>query len=1165
MNDYSKDLEQLCLMSDNLRSELGMLNNGTSIFTRDLPQLFEQSAEIIDNYVMPPIEWKKSDLFKIDTESMSDGVRTMILLGNYGIDLNELSKEAEYLETFMKNLKKENEDILSNNLTSENFEEYANILPLVLSSTSDYLENECSQIINETLQYTANVIEKKTDEKIRQTSFEWWQREKKRLLASSALVTISSKLYDGLTSNWKIRQQSTQPQTHPQQGRQTNQNWTENNLLEHSSQISSITPYWSDVNGEILKSNPKLNKIERLYVTETNSFLERSVGENLKSSLLQTYCQIALNFNSGGILETWNILRLMIRNIENPSNVNSMLNDVSESNYDSSLETIRHRFHPNIQMIMRSSAINYLQTQFRQHMRTSTPKSFFGRQSVSDLAIVVAFVKYKIETMTLITTQHTSEINENGLTNPNNTFNMMNSQTTNGNNSGKMNSNNRKIPRILGDSSMHNSAMNIYAELLEDESEFDVPIWPLIFYCIRAGDFSSVLNIIQSSGSADVKFLSQFIEQFYEKSMIRIGNNENKVQIKNYGVENKGNQLKSIKLYYRRTIRYSNDPFKKLVFCILGKLNSQVTEFSNHVIDDIETYLWLKLIMIHQPNIEDVSRYESMTKSNFTYNDEMIGSDEFDLVLWENGKELIDESRYSRSKSRTNKSQSKSVSGKSSETSQRQSTSNTQNLYRDDLLTYQQMQIHITKNYSEKNFVSIEDFDEEKNENQMVDLNRINFDQSSGLNSNINSIFDNNNLILYVQLLFLSGQFERGIDALLRMATYEPHAQFTSMTIPNASIKREEGREKMRLCFVHAFHMALALYDAGLLILPTHTLLLFAPFLSHSPMDFMPIQRLNMPILLSLFVKERISFDDVSLGLCYFYIIRNIRDTESDVPICYIQIDEMLVANKQYKQILGFVDATDGKRKKGLIHHVFREQLDEKKTCYEMIQYIATECENRGDFTNVLNLYELTKNYGKLLKILNSLLANSLIEYDNGRTNINDIQQVAKLIIDRFTIQQAQESILTNSKVKSDYQMNQLKTAILLLELLKFFDAYRSNNYPQAISIMDQLNIIPTNDHDMKFYIDNINLHSQSLRLRLADIIEAVIDCYVHVYQKNQWSYGTLQHTNRMAGSSINSQKNKERIRERVRLIVQFTSLLPYFFSGEFLSKLTKIEIELMR
>ena len=125
--------------------------------------------------------------------------------------------------------------------------------------------------------------------------------------------------------------------------------------------------------------------------------------------------------------------------------------------------------------------------------------------------------------------------------------------------------------------------MQPFANSYEDGTVSGVPVWPLLYYCLRCGDAEATMQAAEAL-PPQYSDLKTYIKNYVE------------------GGENPNNEAK-LRLQYKRVIRSTPDPYKKIVFCIVGRCD--FSDSHSDVIKKTEDYLWLKLSLI-QPGENDV-------------------------------------------------------------------------------------------------------------------------------------------------------------------------------------------------------------------------------------------------------------------------------------------------------------------------------------------------------------------------------------------------------------------------------------------------------------------------------------------------------------------------------------------------------------------------------
>eukprot|EP00111_Clytia_hemisphaerica_P020577 TCONS_00060599-protein len=113
----------------------------------------------------------------------------------------------------------------------------------------------------------------------------------------------------------------------------------------------------------------------------------------------------------------------------------------------------------------------------------------------------------------------------------------------------------------------------------EDGLVNGVPVWPLIYFCLRCGDKDATQRAAEGLPPQYGEFKTSLKEYLTSPDNRLHPNNEAK-----------------IKLQYKRVIRSSPDPFKRIIFCIIGHCDAN--EAHTEVAKKTEDYIWLKLNQI---------------------------------------------------------------------------------------------------------------------------------------------------------------------------------------------------------------------------------------------------------------------------------------------------------------------------------------------------------------------------------------------------------------------------------------------------------------------------------------------------------------------------------------------------------------------------------------
>uniref|UniRef100_A0A7M4E2B2 Nuclear pore complex protein Nup93 n=1 Tax=Crocodylus porosus TaxID=8502 RepID=A0A7M4E2B2_CROPO len=133
---------------------------------------------------------------------------------------------------------------------------------------------------------------------------------------------------------------------------------------------------------------------------------------------------------------------------------------------------------------------------------------------------------------------------------------------------------------------------------LQDGEVEGHPVWALIYYCIRCGDLLAALHVVNRAQHQLGEFKTWFQEYMLSKDKRLSPATENK-----------------LRLHYRRALRNNTDPYKRAVYCIIGRCD--ITDNQSEVADKTEDYLWLKLKQVCFDDDGTSSPQDRLTLSQF--------------------------------------------------------------------------------------------------------------------------------------------------------------------------------------------------------------------------------------------------------------------------------------------------------------------------------------------------------------------------------------------------------------------------------------------------------------------------------------------------------------------------------------------------------------------
>ncbi|KAJ8929514.1 hypothetical protein NQ314_017772 [Rhamnusium bicolor] len=126
---------------------------------------------------------------------------------------------------------------------------------------------------------------------------------------------------------------------------------------------------------------------------------------------------------------------------------------------------------------------------------------------------------------------------------------------------------------------------------LQDGLIHGCPLWPMVYYCLRAGDLSAAIYCLTNNCLPEFQDVISLLE----------------CKLKNPSSPHFRMFKKNIKRLYTTNVRNSTDPFKRSAWAILGGLD-EISEIAKTADD----YLWVKLNMVQMDQESGCIRYKNL-------------------------------------------------------------------------------------------------------------------------------------------------------------------------------------------------------------------------------------------------------------------------------------------------------------------------------------------------------------------------------------------------------------------------------------------------------------------------------------------------------------------------------------------------------------------------
>jgi len=364
--------------------------------------------------------------------------------------------------------------------------------------------------------------------------------------------------------------------------------------------------------------------------------------------------------------------------------------------------------------------------------------------------------------------------------------------------------------------------------------------------------------------------------------------------------------------------------------------------------------------------------------------------------------------------------------------------------------------------------------------------------------------------LLYFQVLFLSGQFEAAIEFLARS-------------------------EQLRC---HAVHIALCLYDMGLLLIPGT---LHAKLLTRDESDPVPFRRLNFARLIMTFTRK-FEQSDPQEALQYFYFLRDIKTPEGG-DLFMQCVSQLVRDSREFSALLGRMDPATGARRPGAIDKFFGDTS-------KIILKVAADCEHKGLFEEAINLFDLGKQYNKVVNLLSSKLSQVISEADKYQSDRNRLKQRAQAIAIRYRDQSV------------DIDRPSVETFHLILDLMNYFDLYHAGEFDQALEVIRRIDLLPLNLSEnqrdvIQRKVTKLSHYSEEIRRSLSEILLSVMNILLKKYKNIQ--IGAKRNLSDQGQTAAQLAK----VKEQAKSLINFAGMVPYRLPGDTNMRLVQYEVKM--
>jgi nuclear pore complex protein Nup93 len=270
------------------------------------------------------------------------------------------------------------------------------------------------------------------------------------------------------------------------------------------------------------------------------------------------------------------------------------------------------------------------------------------------------------------------------------------------------------------------------------------------------------------------------------------------------------------------------------------------------------------------------------------------------------------------------------------------------------------------------------------------------------------------------------------------------------------------------------------------------------------------------------------------------YFLRSMTD-EDGTNLFAVCVSELVMENRDFNLLFGFI-SPDGCRTPGLLESM-------GIAAGPIIEYCASESENNGLLEDAVALYDLANKPDQALKVLIRLVALNVTKNPLPDSPRQRIQRLALSLAERY-----------HKSPPNFVQKSAASTFFILVDLMTFFDEYHAGRHDNALLIIERMKIIPLYKEEIEPAVANFHLYSDEIRMNIPDLIVATMEALHAKFKKLKAETKTSFIPSEGAHPEVQYLLD---IKEKVRTIITYCGMIPYFMTSDVYSKLLHMEVQI--
>ncbi|KAJ5080756.1 nuclear pore complex protein nup93 [Anaeramoeba ignava] len=273
--------------------------------------------------------------------------------------------------------------------------------------------------------------------------------------------------------------------------------------------------------------------------------------------------------------------------------------------------------------------------------------------------------------------------------------------------------------------------------------------------------------------------------------------------------------------------------------------------------------------------------------------------------------------------------------------------------------------------------------------------------------------------------------------------------------------------------------------------------------------------------------------DHLDISLNYLNIIRDKQDL-------YYAVKDLVLETHQIDYIFGKVDDDQDNREEGIVFQIFQNL--EMEEIQEMMKITAIQFEENGLYEEAIRIYDFANFNQKAIDLLNQRLSRII----GGDSKENEsLIELAQSIRIRYQ----SSSILWNN-VNPESSEN----FVILLYLIDFFYLYSIGEFGEALSIIENLKLVPFDSSQMNECMIRFASLGNSIKKIFSQILLVSMTILFKIFESNQ-----IEFTNDLFDGGQIRYLNE--LKSKASNLMKFCGIIPLRIPENINSKLVKMSV----